>query len=35
MCGLALLLITDTWAGYASGTQTLLVWLADGHEVPL
>ena len=34
MCGLALLLIADAWAGYASGTQTLLVWLADGHEVP-
>lgn len=34
MCGLALLLTADAWAGYASGTQTLLLWLADGHEVP-
>lgn len=33
MCGLALLLVADAWAGYASGTQTLLVWLAEGHEV--
>ena len=33
MCGLALLMVADAWAGYASGTQTLLVWLADGHEV--
>lgn len=34
ICGLAFLLIADAWAGYASGTQTLLLWLADGHEVP-
>ena len=33
ICGLVLLVIADIWAGYASGTETLFVWLAKGHEV--
>ncbi|UPT38506.1 hypothetical protein [Pseudomonas amygdali] len=32
--GLVLLMIADIWAGYASGTDTLLLLLAQGHELP-
>jgi len=32
--GVVLLMITDIWAGYSSGTETLILWLARGHEVP-
>lgn len=31
--GLVLLMIADIWAGYASGTDTLLLLLARGHEL--
>lgn len=34
LIGLLLLTISDIWAGYASGTETLILWLARGYEVP-
>lgn len=34
LTGLVLLIVTDIWAGYASGTETLILWLASGHEIP-
>ncbi len=33
ICGLVLLTIADIWAGYASGTKTLLLLLAQGNEL--
>ncbi|WP_422422179.1 hypothetical protein [Pseudomonas sp. GZD-222] len=32
--GLVMLIIADIWAGYASGTETLILWLARGNELP-
>jgi len=32
--GLLLLITTNIWTGYASGTETLILWLARGYEVP-
>jgi hypothetical protein len=34
LIGLMLLTITNTWAGNTSGTETLILWLIGGHEVP-
>lgn len=34
LIGLMLLTISDIWVGYASGTETLILWFARGHEVP-
>ena len=33
ICGLVQLVIANIWVGYASGTETLFVWFASGHEV--
>ncbi|MDX9669552.1 MULTISPECIES: hypothetical protein [unclassified Pseudomonas] len=34
LIGLMLLTIADIWAGYTSDTQTLILWVARGYEVP-
>ncbi|WP_095113016.1 hypothetical protein [Pseudomonas sp. Irchel 3H7] len=34
LIGLVLLTVSDIWVGYTSGTETLILWLARGHEVP-
>ena len=34
LIGLVLLTIADIWAGYASDTETLILWVVRGYEVP-
>lgn len=34
LIGLVLLTVSDIWVGYTSGTETLVLWLARGYEVP-
>lgn len=34
LIGLVLLTVSDIWVGYTSGTETLILWLARGYEVP-